>query len=92
MPVEEHDIFRVDELRAERFRHYYGGEIFAARGGKIDAPLFYYALFGRVEDGADIERFARAYAALQADLTEDKAGRKDLGDLLLERLAGALAG
>ena len=44
------------------------------------------------EDGADIERSARAYAALQADLTEDKAGRKDLGDLLLERLAGALAG
>ena len=44
------------------------------------------------EDGADIERFARAYAALQADLTEDKAGRKDLGDLLLERLSGALAG
>ena len=44
------------------------------------------------EDGADIEKSVRAYAALQADLTEDKADRKDLGDLLLERLAGALAG
>lgn len=44
------------------------------------------------EDGADIEKSARAYAALQKDLTEDKSGRKDLGDLILERLAGILAG
>lgn len=44
------------------------------------------------EDGADIEKSARAYAALQEDLTEDKADRKDLGDLILERLAGILAG
>lgn len=43
------------------------------------------------EDGADIEKSARAYAALQEDLTEDKADRKDLGDLILERLAGILA-
>lgn len=44
------------------------------------------------EDGADIEKSARAYAALLEDLTEDKADRKDLGDLILERLAGILAG
>lgn len=44
------------------------------------------------EEGADIEKAARAYADLQADLTEDKDGRKDPGDLILERLAGILAG
>lgn len=43
------------------------------------------------EDGADIEKSARAYAALQEDLTEDKADRKDLGSLILERLTGILA-
>lgn len=43
------------------------------------------------EDGADIEKSARAYAALQEDLTEDKVDRKDLGSLILERLSGILA-
>lgn len=44
------------------------------------------------EDGADIEKSARAYAALSAELTEIKEGRKDLDDRILEKLEECFAG
>nr|WP_325212718.1 hypothetical protein [uncultured Oscillibacter sp.] len=43
------------------------------------------------EETADIEKSARAYAALQAELTKDTSGRKDLGNYLLECLTEFLA-
>lgn len=43
------------------------------------------------EETADIEKSARAYAALQAELTEDRSHRKDLGTCLLELLTEYLA-
>lgn len=42
------------------------------------------------EEGADIEKSARAYAALQDDLTRDKSDRPDLADRLLEHLTASL--
>lgn len=42
------------------------------------------------EEGADIEKSARAYAALQDDLTRDKSDRPDLADRLLEHLTVSL--
>lgn len=43
------------------------------------------------EGKADVQKSARAYAALQDELTKDNSGRKDLGDYLLERLEQSLA-
>lgn len=43
------------------------------------------------KEGADIEKSARAYAALQDELTKDNSGRKDLGDYLLDQLEQSLA-
>ena len=42
------------------------------------------------EEGADIGKSARAYAALQEDLTRDKSDRPDLADRLLEHLTASL--
>lgn len=44
------------------------------------------------EDGGNIEKSARAYAALQDDLTKDKSDRPDLADYLLEHLTASLGG
>lgn len=43
------------------------------------------------EGKADVQKSARAYAALQDELTKDNSGRKDLGDYLLEQLEQSLA-
>lgn len=42
------------------------------------------------EGKADVQKSARAYAALQDELTKDNSGRKDLGDYLLEQLEQSL--
>lgn len=44
-----------------------------------------------LREEADIEKTARVYAALKAAQADDEAGRKDLGDYLLEQLTEHLA-